>query len=665
MQRKQLSKFLILTALLVSTPPGGAALAGESTGSASRLWPLPIKINLTSSFGEYRSGHLHAGIDIKTYGQEGVPCRAVDSGHVGRLRASPNGYGKAVYLKLDSGETVVYAHLSEFSPELERYIYDQQKRLGRYRVDLYPEPHEFPVRRADIIGYSGSTGASAPHLHFEVRDGQENPMNPLSIGWELEDEQGPRFSGVLFVPLSKSARIEGRCLDRVVKLRRTGNVYTTRDTLTLQGRVGLAAYIVDRLNESSGRLAPHRVELSIDGVPASSIELERFTYGHTREVELAYAMDKVRTGGGHYLVLFRRKGETLWNRSFADDGVIDCDRLQKRRVHTATIRAIDRGGNECVATIPFYAGSDRVVSERRLFGNRGDNGRLEGCFFFDDLLSIDESVVLGDLGGGPATYLVEDVGEPRQLQFATKGQRHRVHVLPVKTDAHFGAELPDLRLSLSTFDQSLFGDAFLFVQAWDGEETDVAAGLEPRTRPIRLGPSSVAMRKGIELRFELPDSADGREAVYQLSVKGNTWVFASSEVRGDTCVAVVRSPGVYGVFVDSEPPEIGQARVASKRSHATGQRFHEVAIPLKDAGSGVNGDDTEVYLNGKKQIARWDGFSGRIFVMLRDDSPEGAALLRVAAKDRVGNSVTIRKPIELPTRMSGGSGTKGTSDRGQ
>jgi hypothetical protein len=51
--------------------------AADASADEPRLWPLGITINLTSSFGEYRSGHLHAGLDIKTHGKEGVPCRAV------------------------------------------------------------------------------------------------------------------------------------------------------------------------------------------------------------------------------------------------------------------------------------------------------------------------------------------------------------------------------------------------------------------------------------------------------------------------------------------------------------------------------------------------------------------------------------------------------------
>ena len=44
------------------------------------------------------------------------------------------------------------------------------------------------MSRGDTIGYSGRTGTSAPHLHFEIRNEQEHPMDPFSQGFAVADE---------------------------------------------------------------------------------------------------------------------------------------------------------------------------------------------------------------------------------------------------------------------------------------------------------------------------------------------------------------------------------------------------------------------------------------------------------------------------------------------
>ena len=87
------------------------------------LWPLHGERLLSSSFSEYRDGHYHAGIDLRTSGRIGLPCLAVGDGAVYRLKVAPGGYGKALYLKLDDGRVAVYAHLHAFEYRLDSLVY--------------------------------------------------------------------------------------------------------------------------------------------------------------------------------------------------------------------------------------------------------------------------------------------------------------------------------------------------------------------------------------------------------------------------------------------------------------------------------------------------------------------------------------------------------------
>ena len=76
-------------------------LAGPAARAADpgKVWPMAAKPALSSSFGEFRGGHLHAGIDVRSFGKDGIPCRAVADGYITRIRASIFGYGKALYLR--------------------------------------------------------------------------------------------------------------------------------------------------------------------------------------------------------------------------------------------------------------------------------------------------------------------------------------------------------------------------------------------------------------------------------------------------------------------------------------------------------------------------------------------------------------------------------------
>ena len=61
--------------------------------------PLDIPLVLSGNFGEFRGNHFHTGLDFKTQGREGFPVLAVANGVVTRVKVSPWGYGKALYLK--------------------------------------------------------------------------------------------------------------------------------------------------------------------------------------------------------------------------------------------------------------------------------------------------------------------------------------------------------------------------------------------------------------------------------------------------------------------------------------------------------------------------------------------------------------------------------------
>ncbi|MCX5752059.1 MAG: hypothetical protein NTW97_00275, partial [Candidatus Krumholzibacteria bacterium] len=99
-------------------------------------WPLNEPRKLSSSFGEYRDGHYHAGIDLRTFGRIGLPCLAPDSCEAVRLRVSPIGYGKALYVRFGDGRTAVFAHLSGFSRELDSLSYHWRLARGKNSCDF-------------------------------------------------------------------------------------------------------------------------------------------------------------------------------------------------------------------------------------------------------------------------------------------------------------------------------------------------------------------------------------------------------------------------------------------------------------------------------------------------------------------------------------------------
>ena len=201
--------------------------------SQDYLWPVQAKKELTAVFGEERPGRYHTGIDVRTYGEIGYNLIAIDDGYISRIRTSSKGYGKTIYIKLKDGKTAVYAHLDHFTPELDNLVNALHQHYGKYTIDHKLGPNDQPVTRGDIIGYSGDTGGvSGPHLHFELRNSDGQPINPFQYSLDLSDDIPPEVEFLAVIPLDEKAEIDGFSKQKVYPLQKINEEqYLLSDTI--------------------------------------------------------------------------------------------------------------------------------------------------------------------------------------------------------------------------------------------------------------------------------------------------------------------------------------------------------------------------------------------------------------------------------------------------
>ncbi len=141
--------------------------------------PIDSPLYLSGNLCALRGGHFHYGIDLPTNNTEGWPIRAVADGYVSRVNISPFGYGNALFITHYNGYTTVYAHLSKYETHIYNYILAQHYKRQSFSLDVFPTKNLLKVKKGDIIAYSGNSGGSTgPHLHFEVRDGNNLLVNP-------------------------------------------------------------------------------------------------------------------------------------------------------------------------------------------------------------------------------------------------------------------------------------------------------------------------------------------------------------------------------------------------------------------------------------------------------------------------------------------------------
>ena len=250
--------------------------------------PLDIPLYLSGNFGELRSNHFHAGIDIKTQGVEGKKVYAVADGYVSRIKVSAFGYGNAIYITHPNGYTSVYGHLNKFSDKIAAYVKAAQYQEEQFSVHLFPTASQFPVKKGDLIAYSGNTGGSGgPHLHFELRDTKsEHPFNPLLFGFEIKDNIKPSIYALTIYPLNDTSFINGSNKKQRFIASGSGGNYSLSGSpsIALFGKFGFGIESVDKMNYTGNTYGLYQINLNHNEELVYQQVIDEFAFAEGRYI---------------------------------------------------------------------------------------------------------------------------------------------------------------------------------------------------------------------------------------------------------------------------------------------------------------------------------------------------------------------------------------------
>lgn len=324
--------------------------------------PLNIPLLLSGTFGELRSNHFHAGIDIKTQDKEGLPVFAVAEGYISRIKISQYGYGKVIYITHPNGYTTVYGHLQKYSEKIQKHVKSVQYEKECYETgNLFFKKQHFPIKKGEQIGVSGNTGGSGgPHLHFEIRKTQTSSVvNPLFFGFSVKDLIKPTVQAVRAYPLQKDARINNKNTSLLLSLKKISDGKYKTEKIYASNSIGFAIQTFDRLNNANNRNGIYSIEMLVNNKSVFLHKMETFSFTESKFINLHIDYPYYK----RYKKRFERTHKLIPNTLSTYHNLIDNGHLTVKNGFNYNVKIVvkDFTGNTSSVLIPVIGTTNNTI----------------------------------------------------------------------------------------------------------------------------------------------------------------------------------------------------------------------------------------------------------------------------------------------------------------
>ena len=323
--------------------------------------PVEIPLVLSGTFGELRSNHFHAGLDIKTQSQEGFNILATADGYVSRINVSIWGYGNALYVTHPNGFTTVYGHLKSFSPEIDAFVRKKQYAEESFTIRLYPKADELKVKKGQVIALSGNSGSSGgPHLHFEVRDVKSNILNPMLFGINIPDHKNPTIQSAFTYAKNSDSQVNQSNKNVQLVLNRQADGDLLANKIYAYGSIGFGINAYDRLDGALNKNGLYDLEMKVNGNKIFQFTANRFSFDESRLINsfIDYERyDRLRQRVQKCFIEHEMNNLSLY-KNVVNNGFVE---VKDGMEYTVSISARDFEGNTSRLIVPIQGKKDSII----------------------------------------------------------------------------------------------------------------------------------------------------------------------------------------------------------------------------------------------------------------------------------------------------------------
>ena len=587
---------------------------------------------LSGTMGELRSTHFHAGIDIKTKSMEGFKVYAAADGHVSRVKLATGGYGHSLYLKHTNGTTTVYAHLKEFREDIGKYILYEQYQKQSYKVDIFPKGNKFPIKKGDLIGWSGNTGSShGPHLHFEIRDLNQNVLNPIKFNFkEVIDDTPPTIQKIALVTQGEEARIEGVLGRFEFSPNRDMNL-----PIKALGNIGIEIKDFDRVNGSSNKNGVVKKILKVNGEVVFYQNIESFSFNEARNILVHINYREKQREGETFSKLYIDTGNKLrFYQSNESNGLIAIEPEQEYKIEVELYDSYEN-----VSTLSFKIVGEKaqlmVKPNKDLLADENKPDIWGHLLLIRSTKADTSSIVKVFIGKKeyplPPSYITQ-----RQATFIwslTRGLPDKIHTPNGKLYYNFISKIhPGKRnhvfndiIEISFAPNALFDT--LYLQARYTQNSNY-------TETFSINDQTIPIKSSIEITLKPSQFYEDKYHTHAYSIDSQgEYLFIGGDWSQNRLTFQARKLGDFTILRDSKPPVVTPIK----------ESFEEMKFRIVDDLSGISTATAKI--NGEWLLMAYEPKQDMIWSKTRNgEILKGKFELEV--RDRAGNVSLYNKNLK-------------------
>ncbi len=578
---------------------------------------------LAGTMGELRSNHFHAGIDIKTDQQIGLPVYAPADGYISRIKISPYGYGNALYIKHPNGYTTVYGHLEDFGARIDSVVLGLQYEKQSFSIDQYFKKNQFKVKKGEIIAHGGNTGGSmGPHLHFEIRDKNQHVLNPLAFGFsEIKDNISPRIKQISLSSFGENSHVKNQFTTSIFTPKRINSKkYKIYQIIPVQGKIGIGLKAIDQLNGASNQNGVNKIVVRLDSKEIFSFHNTIFSFAKKLHLNRHIDYANFRSGKGRFIKCYLDDGNGL--RGYETDQSKGYLHINDSLVHNVEIDVYDGYNNKTQLT--FQVKGQKLKSISRPIAGKVERishtiqeNVLKITVQHKNKVTNPHLYINGKKHELKADYFY--AGKSVYLWNLQNGMPDSINTITDSHPFHFHKKIPtpnsysfyNKHFNVYFQKQTLFDTLYLEMKYQD----DIFAFQNTKI--------PVAKRFTVLLKPEKTITNKAKTHVYEkhgthLKFVGGFWKNNHIEFR-------TRTFGTYVLSTDIIPPTIKYL----------GKRNHKVSFRIRDRKSGIKSYNAKI--NGEWLLMKYDYKIGKIWSERLDKTKPLKGKLELEVIDEANN----------------------------